>query len=259
MLLKHDINYKRVKHKEFSSFEHKIVKVVVEKGRSLLLISIYRVLFVPVTMFLEEIVTLFEYLIASKDHVILAGDVNIHMETDELYARKFKDILNTFNITQHIDFPTHIQGHTLDIVATFGDEPIVSDIEANGYDVSHHSLVDFKVAIKPEVKEMKEIRYRKLKNIDADEFMAKVVDRISISESGFGENMRAYNTALRELVDMDAPVTTKTIKIEEELEIRLTKTFLSIIERKQQSLHTRKNVNTMERNWKEITKGYTQL
>ena len=135
------------------------------------------------------------------------------MNCDQDLELCLKDILNTFNITQHIDFPTHIQGHTLDIVATFGDEPTILDIEANGYDVSHHSLVDFKVAIEPEVKAMKEIKYRKLKNIDADQFMAKVVDRISISESGFGENMHAYNTALRELVDMDAPMTTKTVKI----------------------------------------------
>ena len=35
ILLKQDINYKIVKHRQFSSFEHKIVKVVVEKGRSI--------------------------------------------------------------------------------------------------------------------------------------------------------------------------------------------------------------------------------
>ena len=61
----------------------------------MLLISIYRVLFVPVTVFLVEIVQLFEYLIAQKDDFLLAGDVNIHMETDEVYSNKFKDIQGT--------------------------------------------------------------------------------------------------------------------------------------------------------------------
>ena len=69
--------------------------------------------------------------------------------------------------------------------------------------------MDFTVGIEPEAKATKEIRYRKLKNIDAEQFMAKVVDKIRISESGFGENMQAYNRLLRELVDTDAPITTK--------------------------------------------------
>ena len=47
----------------------------------------------------------------------------------------------------------------------------------------------------------------------ADQFMAKVVDRITVTESRFEENMHAYNTALRELVDTDAPMKRKTIKI----------------------------------------------
>ena len=117
------------KHGQFTSFEHKVVKVIIENNKSLLLISIYRVLFVPVTVFLVEIVELFEYLIAQKDDILLAGDVNIHMETDETYANKFKDILRNFNIKQHVHFPTHVQGHTLDIIGTLGETPLVSKVE----------------------------------------------------------------------------------------------------------------------------------
>ena len=113
ILLKKEMKYKRIKHAQFTSFEHIVVKVSIENNKSLLVISIYRVLFVPVTVFLEEIVELFEYLMALKDDIILAGDVNIHMDTNENYANRFKDILNNFNITQHVNFPTHIQGHTL--------------------------------------------------------------------------------------------------------------------------------------------------
>ena len=76
---------------------------------------------VSVTTFLEEIVLLFGRLVVSYDNILLAGDVNIHMDEDDIYANRFKDIFNSFNFVQHVDFPTHVAGHTLDITVTLED------------------------------------------------------------------------------------------------------------------------------------------
>ena len=74
--------------------------------------------------------------------------------------------------------------------------------------------MDFQVGIEPEVKTFKEIRCRNLKKIDMEKFMKTVADRIDISESNtFGENVTTYNTVLSELVDMEAPMTTRSVKI----------------------------------------------
>ena len=73
------------------------------------------------------------------------------METDEVYSNKFKDILRDFNIKQHVYFPTHIQGHTLDIIGTIGETPIVSQVEPRENDISHHHLIDFQLAVRPEI------------------------------------------------------------------------------------------------------------
>ena len=212
ILLKIDINYKRINHKQFSSFEHIIIKILPKDNKSLLLVSIYRVLFVSVTVFLDEIVQLFEILVTLKDNIVLAGDVNIHMDEDDLYSNRFKDILDTFNIIQHIDFPTHIQGHTLDIIATFGENPVISNIESNKYDVSHHFLVDFHVAIVPETKKEKEISYRSLKDINSERFAEDVSEKLDISSQSFGDNMRTYNQVLSELLDEHAPMKSRIIK-----------------------------------------------
>ena len=212
ILLKKDMKYKKIKHDQFTSFEHKVVKVIMDSNKSLLLISIYRVLFVPVTVFLEEIVKLFEYLIALKDDVLLAGDVNIHMETDDIYSKRFKDILGNFNITQHVHFPTHIQGHTLDIIGTLGETPVVSQVEARENDVSHHYLIDFQLAVRPEAKEVKEVMCRNLKRVDMEKFMKEVSEKIQITETAFGDNMRRYNTVIGEFVDMEAPLRRQSIK-----------------------------------------------
>ena len=212
ILLKNDMKYKRLNQGQFTSFEHTILKVGVGNNKSLLVISIYRVLFVPVGVFLEEVVKLFENLVALKDDILLAGDINIHMDTDEYFTNKFKDILDTFNIVQHVKFPTHIQGHTLAIIATFGESPCVTDVEANEYDISHHHLIDFQLSIVSESKSSKEIMGRKLKDVDIEEFMKEVKERVQISDTGFGENMKLYNTVLGDLVEQKAPLQKISIK-----------------------------------------------
>ena len=213
IMLKNDVKYKRIKHKEYDSFEHVIVKINVGNSKSLLAVSIYRVLFVSVTTFLEEIVQFFENLVSLKDDIILAGDVNIHMDTNESNTIKFKEILNDFNIEQHVHFPSHIQGHTLDIIATFGEGPHISGVEASPYDVSHHHLIDFKVSVSPEHKAVKEVWCRNLKNVDMVKFMEEVQERIQITDSGFGENIGLYNTVLADMVDRLAPLQKKSIKV----------------------------------------------
>ena len=192
---------------------YRVLFVSVTVRTSLLVISIYRVLFVSVTVFLEEIVTLFETLVTLKDNLILAGDINIHMDEDTIYAKSFKDILDTFNMIHHIEFPTHKQGHTLDVIITFKDSPIISKIAANEFDVSHHFLVDFRVDVTTEIKLEKEIHYRKLKDIDADKFCEDIANSFSITDKPFGEVITSYNEVMGKIIDEHAPVINKTTKI----------------------------------------------
>ena len=51
-----------------------------------------------------------------KGHCILTGDFNIHTE-DVLDndTRTFNDMLNSLGMINHITFPMHKQGHTLDL------------------------------------------------------------------------------------------------------------------------------------------------
>ena len=118
MLLKSGMKYKHPHIKCYSSFERTMGKLLRNRGKAALLVCIYRMLFIPVTTFLEEIVKLFEVLASFSEDVLFAGDVNIHMDEDGLYPNRVSNILDSFNFTQQINFPTHKLGHALDIVAT---------------------------------------------------------------------------------------------------------------------------------------------
>ena len=137
ILLKSNIEHKSISHGHFSSFEHIIIKASF-KSKKLLLISIYRILFVSITAFLDEISTLLEVLVTMKEDFIITGDVNIHLDEKNIYSLRFKELLDSFGVIQHVSFPTHVQGHTLDMIGTYGNTPLVQNVTSQQYDISHH-------------------------------------------------------------------------------------------------------------------------
>ena len=50
--------------------------------------------------------------------LVISGDFNIHVGTTSSDARGFIDLLNAYRLEQHIHQPTHIRGHTLDLLIT---------------------------------------------------------------------------------------------------------------------------------------------
>ena len=215
LLVKSNIGHKHMKSKTYSSFESTVVKLFLTNNKSITLLCIYRLLFVPITVFLEEIVQLFEVLVATCETIIVAGDVNIHTEMDETYPTQFNEILDMFNMTQHVHVPTHKMGHTLDIVATFNMKPGITNIIVNEYeDISHHFLVDFTATCAPEVREYKVIKYRNIKAVDSEKFDCDVKKKLNISTAGtFGQKVKHYNEVMAETLEKHAPLKTKKIKI----------------------------------------------
>ena len=141
--------------------------------------------------FLEEITQLFESVIPLHDCVVVAGDINIHTETNELYSKQFRDILDMFNMIQHVKVPTHTMGHTLDIVATYINNPVVSDIVVSEYDVSHHFLIDFSVLCTPEIREYRTINYRNIKAINNTKFSSDIREKWNTLPPGsFGTKVK---------------------------------------------------------------------
>ena len=124
VLVKLSINSKQLKSKVYESFEHTIVKISLSNKKSVTFLCIYWVLFVSLVIFLKELTCLLESLISHHDCLVIAGDVNIHMKTDGTYSKRFNGILDMFDMIQHVKVPTHKIGHTLDIVATFNNNPI---------------------------------------------------------------------------------------------------------------------------------------
>ena len=70
-------------------------------------------------MFLEEFGSYLETIILSPESLILTGDYNFHVDVeDDPDARAFLDLLASMGLKQHVNVPTHVSGHTLDLMIT---------------------------------------------------------------------------------------------------------------------------------------------
>ena len=116
--MKCTISGKQLVTQDYHSFEHNFVKIPLENKQIMIMITVYRLRFVPVGEFIEEFEELLEKYTVLYDDFVIVGDVNIHMETEESSAKKFKELLDLFDLEQHVMESTHIKGHIIDAVIT---------------------------------------------------------------------------------------------------------------------------------------------
>ena len=51
--------------------------------------------------------------------LVIAGDFNLHTDDPEnADTRRFFELLETFGFVQHVNFPTDVSGHWLDLIIT---------------------------------------------------------------------------------------------------------------------------------------------
>ena len=165
-MLKVSLIHKQISSKPFTSFEHTIVNIQVNNNSKLTLITIYRLQFIASNTFLDEFTEFLEMLSTGTENVVLSGDINFHLETDEHYAACLKQIFVMFNLVQYVDFPTHKLGHTLDLVLARYDSPNTCDLTPNNVQLSDHFMVNFNVEVTSSKHVIKTVMYRDLKSVN---------------------------------------------------------------------------------------------
>ena len=130
IVFKHSLKVKKLKTKpSFKSFE--LMQLLLHNNSvTTRIVIIYRPLpssanGFTVDLFLDEFATLLELLASSSGKLLIMGDLNIHVnDATDTTALKFLDLLDLFNLMQHISMPTHKNSNTLDLIITRLDEQI---------------------------------------------------------------------------------------------------------------------------------------
>ena len=180
-----------------------------------MLISIYRLLYIPISVFHEEFAELLELYTVLHDSFIIAGDINIHVETQESSSLRLHEQLELFDLKQHVIGPTHIAGHTLDVVITQNCDSLIEDVVVTKYDTSHHFMINFKFKITPKEIFTKTLTCRNTKKVNTEQFRNDVSAGLASLQDNndIKTKINCYNETMKNIVDNHAPQKRRTVKL----------------------------------------------
>ena len=194
-------------------------KNILSIRRKIKLLVIYRPPYstahrVTVTTFLDEFANYLEPIILSPEPLVIAGDMNIHVDDpDDSDAIKFLDLLDSYGLTQHVNTPTHRLGHTLDLIITRVSDALTKSTPISDSYFSDHFTVLCPLVLRKPVLAVKQVTLRKIKAIDLANF------KNDIAESNLCQDppvelkdlVSSYKATCASILNKHAPELTKTI------------------------------------------------
>ena len=144
---------------------------------------------------------------------LILGDFNVHVnDTDNHDNKKFSDILSTYNLQQHVEVPTHISGHTIDLLITKCNSKYCLSTPTSDFFIVDHSFISTCVSVAKASVVRKTITYRRIKQLESEDFRLDLSyickDLLSCSPSDLPVQ---YNTRLKETLNKHAPLVTKRV------------------------------------------------
>ena len=131
-----------------SSFECDCVRVS-SGGASYVLLTLYRPGSDHVSsVFFDELGCILESIVALSTPIVLAGDVNVRLDrpTDSA-AKRFTDLLDSLEMTQHMTRATHMHDGILDVIVTRSDDS-PSSLSVTKVGLSDHYLVTWSLNVR---------------------------------------------------------------------------------------------------------------
>ena len=171
--------------------------------------------------FFRELNELCAYYHLYKNEIIICGDFNIHVnKPKDKNTIKLNTIIDTFDLTQHINQPTHRLGNTLDLVIT-RKQTLMKGIII-GEQLSDHNNVIIQLDLKKPPPLKKEIRTRKLKSMNINNFKVDLRNTLNIDgvectmqpKEKLDELINVFNSSVN-VLDKHAPLQQRTITVRE--------------------------------------------
>ena len=106
-----------------------------------------------------------------QKRLLIVRDFNIHVDNpNDTTARQFLDLLDCFNLVQHVSEKTHANGHTLDLVVSNKMDHFVNDVRTTDPVISDHLAVQSTLHLEKPRFVKKVVSSRKLNGIDVTSF-----------------------------------------------------------------------------------------
>lgn len=179
---------------------------------------------VSINTFCTEFLDYLEPVLLCKEQLLITGDFNIHVDVfDDPDALKLRDLFDSVGLKQHVTQPTHIHGHTLDLVITrLCENTLLTPPYPDRYISDHASLICELHPVKPPPT-VKKITYRKLKSVDIQSLKRDLVSsdlcndlmdgQTDSTVNGLIQLVQSYNDTLSEIINRHAPFISRTMRV----------------------------------------------
>ena len=199
---------------QFQSFEHAVIRLK-SQNTYVTAIVVYRPPGYVSEQFFSDFGSLLDGYALSKNKLIICGDFNTHIDnTSDKATIKFSSILSDFGLVQHTKTPTHLSGHTLDLVITRADDELMTDTPNTDELFSDHFDLKFKYKLHNDNEGPSFTTFRKLKNINVEHFKNELtgLNNIDYSSHDLDSLLSLYSSVTQEALDKVAPTRKKRVK-----------------------------------------------
>ena len=158
--------------------------------------------------FIDEFTDTLVPVLAKEKNVFVLGDFNIHVnDLDDPDGNLMQDWLTAFGLENHVSFPTHKNGKTLDLVLSKYKQQLAVLSAEPGISVSDHTEVVVYVDVVKPALIRSEINIRKVDGITTDRFtmaIKKLQEEIEATNDP-NELASLYSERLKNILDELAP------------------------------------------------------
>jgi exonuclease III len=272
ILARKELNPTEIASPKYKSFELVSISCVIEK-RKHNFACIYRPPHTPLSTFIKEFEDFLKICAILPTETIFCGDFNIPFNSTSNTTSKFKTLLDTWDLTQHVDFATHKFGNILDFIISASEPNIVTTVRSSGK-FSDHFCLTAQLRMEAPVRNCSNlIKFRKFTKINSSKLCDDLVNSplITCPLTSSTALYNQYHTTLTNLLDIHAPYQSKTCKHtpnkwinQRILEAKRTKRQLERIWRKCKSTYNRSKLNKFTHYFnrlvrEEKNKHYTEL
>ena len=173
--------------------------------------------------FIEEFGSFLEYINGKCGTQVICGDFNYWVESPSLkpYSAEFCELIDVNNFINHVLHPTHVSGHTLDLVLSPLDSDFVRSVDIIPVDstISDHDLVTFDLACSRPPSYHKTITFRNYGDIDQALIARETERSLSLehaSTHSAEELVEVYNDFYRSIQNQYFPEIVKKISVRDD-------------------------------------------
>jgi exonuclease III len=185
---------------------------------------------------------------------LITGDFNIHVNNQsDSHAKQFLDLLASHSLQQHVSFPTHDKGNTLDLIILPTHSSLHPVITSSPTSPSDHFLIITVLDTQqPPPRQARLRSFRRINSINVDNFISDVSHSTLITDppANLEDLISCYNSTLTAILDTHAPLQTKPVRSTKSNPwftpaLRVLKSARRRLERKWKSCKSSANLNLL--------------